>query len=262
MTDAQFKKLEDDRRKREEELLILLLLLFGGAVGPELVGGAEAGTGTPGMPQRATGADLSALQRDLLTQGVSEIAESMADSHLDAFAIYQPTGSGGPPRDTLIRQYSPSALEMVNAMLETLARAGASVETLAEALVKAKYTRSNATGIEIGVERQIVSASNAGLFGGAFAKYGTGGGVTGLRHHSVIDDVTSAQCKERDGLQLPTSDPYWLVNWPSLHARCRSVIVPLVGPFKASTWRPVTPPDVGFGRAPASVLPLLNRRTV
>jgi hypothetical protein len=75
--------------------------------------------------------------------------------------------------------------------------------------------------------------------------------VTGLRHLSVLDSGTTEICRERDGLQLPISDPYWRSGGvPSLHWRCRSVLEPLFHDFEPSQWRPVTQPMPGFGMNP------------
>jgi SPP1 gp7 family putative phage head morphogenesis protein len=271
MTAEELQALDDKRREREEELLILLLLLLGWAVGQELVEGGvgtvalqrvpvgatalRQGAITPATGNRLPAGTLATLQRILTTQGVAEIAGSMADAHLDAFAFNVPDLTGAPDRDELIREYGPSAEEMVTAILEAIQESGA--PTLAEALVVAKYTKSDATGLELGAERQIVTASNAGLLNGAIVRHGRGG-ITGLRHVSVIDDRTTKICTDRDGLALPVLDPYWMINWPSLHWRCRSTVVPIVGRFKASNWRPKTPPSVGFGRMPTAVRKMLR----
>jgi SPP1 gp7 family putative phage head morphogenesis protein len=286
MTAAELKELDDKRREREEELLLLLLLLLGWAVGQSLADDGAAGTtalvqpGSNGQPpagtiqrvpagvtgqrqgttapttgNRLANGTLTALRRILTTFGVPEIAGSMADAHLDAFKVYEPSLNRAPDRETLIRDYSQAATEMVNAILEAIQQAGGS--TLAESLLLAKYSRSDSTGLELGAERQIVTASNAGLLNGAIVRHGRGG-ITGLRHVSVIDDGTTKICTDRDGLALPVLDTYWLLNYPSLHWRCRSTVVPIVGRFKASNWRPRTPPDVGFGRMPTAVRKMLR----
>lgn len=276
MTVEELQTLDAQRKEREDELLLLLLLLLGwgveqdaGAsariggpapsfarpVTPAGANGRAAGTTTPTTGNRLAAGTLAALRRILTTFGVAEIAGSMADAHLDAFEVYEPSVNRAVERDSLILDYTAAASEMVKAMLDTIESAGAA--TLAEALKLAGYTRSDSTGLELGAERQIVTASNAGLLDGAIVRHGRGG-ITGLRHISVIDDRTTKICTDRDTLALPVLDPYWLLNWPSLHWRCRSTVVPIVGRFKASNWRPKTPPDVGFGRMPTAVRKMLR----
>lgn len=252
MTDAQLAEIDAARKKREDELLLLLLLLIGTAVSQSIA----AGEVLDDPEERA--AFLAGVSAVLIAKGTTEIAETMADAHADGFQLFA-RGVTVPDRAQLVDLYRPTGIETVTAMLGTLGKAleehGGDV---AAALVAAGYSRTNSGGLELGAERNIVTASNAGFFDGAVKTFG--GDVTGLRHVSVIDDATSAICEQRNGLQLPIEDPYWLLNYPSLHGHCRSNLEPIVGPFDPSTWRPTVPPAVGFGRAPASVLPLLNRR--
>lgn len=251
MTPEELKALDAKRREREDELILLLLLLMGWGVQQGLA--ESEGATVPEDGIRPAEASLTRLAGILRTQGVSEIAESMADAHLDAFALF---GTQPPSREDLARQYEPQAREMADAMVDAIRQANGN--TLAESLLLAKYSRSDSTGLELGAERQIVTASNAGLIGGAIVRQ-DGPRLEGFRHVSVLDDRTTAQCTERAGLQLPARDVYFETSFPPLHFRCRSVLVPIFGPFKASQWRPRTPPDVGFGRMPASIRRLLRR---
>jgi hypothetical protein len=104
--------------------------------------------------------------------------------------------------------------------------------------------------VDLGAERAVVTAHNGGILAGAAAL----DGVTGLAHRSVLDEVTTDICRERNGLMLPLDDPYWTSNVPALHYRCRSVLVPIVGDFTPSDWRPTVPPMAGFGAAPAGFI--------
>jgi hypothetical protein len=240
VTPEQIEQIERERREREDEYVLLLLLLLA-------LGFSQGGDDR-----------LTFLRRLLLTLGVITIAESMADSHLAAFAILA-IGAQATGRDELIRQYTPMAREAADAMVDTLtaetARAGGDVS---EGLRLAGYSRSNSTGLELGAERNVVTASNAGLFEGAAAKFGLDA-ILGFRHVSFLDEVTTDICRERHGLSLPTAHRYWRDNWVSLHFHCRSWIVPLVEPFTPSETLPTTPPMDGFGRAPLPVLMLLDR---
>lgn len=286
MTAEELKALDQRRKDREDELILLLLLLLGWGVTQSLAD-TDGATEVPVGGNRPTEASLTRLAGILRTQGVEEIAGSMADAHLDAFAIFGSGDAGPEPdlnaigrsvrradseldvpsifksrplvlpdRDELARDYTPAAAEMADAMVDAIRQAKG--DTLAESLLLAKYSRSDSTGLELGAERQIVTASNAGLIGGAIVRR-DGPRLEGFRHVSVIDDRTTKICTERDTLQLPARDPYWEFNWPSLHWHCRSVIAPIFVPFKASDWRPRTPPDMGFGRMPAAVRRMIRR---
>lgn len=249
MTTEEQKELDDARRRREEELLLLLLLLIAGAYSQSFVTGDAAGV----------------FRTMLLGNGVTAIAESMAETHLDAEEIAIKRYGLGLEIDPaftlaeLIELYTAQAREMADAMVESLLKAlAANGGDIEAALIAAKYTRSDSTNIEIGVERQIVSASNGGLVVGALQ----GGRITGLRHVSVLDDRTSEICIERGkgtGIQLPANHPYWLKNWPSLHGHCRSIIEPLLGVYEESTRLPEIPPAPGYGKAPAAVVKWLKR---
>ncbi len=169
MTDAEIKELDRKRREREDELILLLLLLLGYGVSiaegePQPVSTLDLpeGVTAPVAPGRVSGGGVDVLARLLRTTGAEEIALSMADAHLDAFAIF---GTGvEPDREALAKQYAPQAREMADAMVEAIKQAGG--DTLADSLLLAKYSRSDSRGIELGAERQIVSASNAGLIDG------------------------------------------------------------------------------------------------
>jgi SPP1 gp7 family putative phage head morphogenesis protein len=230
MTAEEIKRIDEERRRREDELLLLLLLLLARAV-------------SDSPDDRFDVTPLAVVMRD---HGVREIAESMADAHLDA--------SGVGDRNTLVREYDPSARAMADAIVETVIRTGGT--TLADALLASHYSRSDSEGLRLGAERQIVSAHNAGLIAGAVTAYD----VTALRHVSVIDDATTVICRQRDGLVLYIDDPYWLANWPSLHWRCRSIVEPVRGPYVVSTTYPMRPADDGFGVAPMTVVNALRGR--
>lgn len=247
MTPEQLAELERRREEREDELILLLLLLL--ALGVSETDGADNRT--------------AALAAIVGPRAAVEIAESMADMHADAFPIYR-AGLTLPDREELIRLYAPTGRVASDAMLDTIAEAiVAAGGDVALGMLNAGYGRTNTAGLELGAERNIVTASNAGLLAAAVA---TGETVTGLEHLSVIDDRTTDICQERNTLRLPVSHPYWLKNWPSLHWRCRSIIVPLTGEFESGTGEPrhvrigtYTSPEPGFGIAPPIVVQMLER---
>ena len=93
--------------------------------------------------------------------------------------------------------------------------------------------------------RTIVTAYGDGMFSRYHdAPYSL---VPMLRHYSVLDKGTTTICRERDGLTLPADDPYWQRGIPTLHWNCRSIVMEAPKGAKASDWRPVTPPQAGFG---------------
>lgn len=279
MTTEELKALDDKRREREDELVLLLLLLLGWGVNrladddragvAALVqpsGNGQPGTRTPTnvspAGNRPAPGILAALRKLLTRFGIPEIAGSMADAHIDGFAVFGAKVTP-PNRDTLIRQYSATAREMTDAMVESIKGHLITAEgDLAEALRLAGYTKSNSRNLEVGAERNVIAASNAGLVGGAVSILGKKG-VTRLMHVSVVDERTTRWCLPRNGVNLPIGHPYWQKNWPSLHAGCRSTIVPL----KASSVVRVTPdalltgllpPEKGYGEAPESIMAILR----
>lgn len=263
MTDAEIKELDDKRRQREEEMVALLLILFGFSV-EQSIAGAGGGAASPAARARVTAessaspadTSLSHVEHLLKTEGVKIIAESMAESHLDAYQIYEPSLAKAPDLEALAKQYASQAAEMAKAMVKAIERAGG--DTLADSLLLAKYSLSDSKNIAVGAERQIVIASNVGVIDGAFNRQ-SGPKLSGFRHRSVLDDATTKICEGRDGYQLPARSAYWVSNWPGLHGGCRSVIEPIFGGFAVSSPRHLEPPDVGFGRMPAYMRQMIRR---
>lgn len=255
------RRIERDRRKREDELLILLLLLMGRAQHHTLVSSQHripAGQIISNIVRGQNGNDGAAVL----------IAASMADAHEDAVRRVARMAGEQPPEtntDELIQQYTPSAQQAAQAMTDTLTTAVNAAVAEAEAAGQSAtdvrrairdafeargYSRKNAYALTNGAERQIVTAYNGGLFAGAKML----GVVTGLRHASVLDSHTTEICRPRDGLQLPIDDEWWLTNTPSLHFGCRSCLLPIMGDFEPSDWRPPVPPDPGFGIMPVGFI--------
>lgn len=259
------RRIERDRRKREDELLILLLLLMGRAQHHTLVAWQHripAGQIISNIVRGQNGNDGAALL----------IAASMADAHEDAVRRVARMAGEKPPEtntDELIEQYTPSAQQAAQAMADTLTTAvnAAVAEAAGESAADVRrairdafetkgYSRKNAYALTNGAERQIVTAYNGGVFAGAKAL----GVVTGLRHVSVLDSHTTEICRPRDGLQLPLDDEFWTWNCPSLHWGCRSALLPIMGAFEPSDWRPPVPPDPGFGIMPVGFIQQFTRR--
>lgn len=258
MTDSQreiIDKIEADRRKREEEELLLLLLLI------------DDGAHTDDA--------ATSIRSALSTRGVGVMAETMAEAHIDGAAIHADVHTLAridAGRADLIRQYTPQAQATAQAMADAIKTAideykptaeQPANDIIREALKKAGYTAEHPRNLKIGIERNVVSAGNAGLVAGGIASVTRTGGAPkkppGLRHVSVIDVRTTDICLPRDGLQLACNHPYWRENWPSLHPRCRSIIFPLVGDYDAAeSIRNFLRPDPGYGIAPAAVIESLT----
>lgn len=195
MTPEELDEVERQRRKREDELILLLLLLLG-------LASREA---------VQTGGGVETIRRVVNQRAPGEIAESMSDAHLDVLPILG-VRMALFGRDELIRLYAPIGRTATDAMLDTIAKAivGAGGDVQA-GLTLAGYSTANTNGLELGAERNIVTASNAGLLAAAIVE---GEDVTGLEHVSILDDRTTDICDERDGLKLDIGHDYWRRGWP------------------------------------------------
>lgn len=134
----------------------------------------------------------------------------------------------------------------------------AEVQAIRDVFVSNQLTRQHHARLETDVERTIVSAHNAGIYAGTR----TLPKLWGFRHVSVLDEGTTACCRERAGLTLHKDHPYWHDdNWVPLHWSCRSLIRPVrIGErLTESTTLPTTPADPGFGKLPAlGYLPIIE----
>jgi hypothetical protein len=126
--------------------------------------------------------------------------------------------------------------------------AAKTVRLIGEAFDAAGMTHARSHAAEAAAERLIVTTYGAGMRDAFEIKFADR--VTGYRHVSVLDDGTTEICRERADLKLPTSDPFWKTNFPSLHWGCRSCLMPIVGKFQPSETYPTTRPSPGFGIAP------------
>jgi SPP1 gp7 family putative phage head morphogenesis protein len=259
-------RIERDRKRREDELLLLLLLLTDRAERQAITAAQH-------------GLSLTSVNRiieNVLTgnagdgkPGVAEIvADSMADAHQDGVRRLGLIGGETVDRDAtgdtaeLAKIYAPQAQATSDAIVKGVQQAVADVvrpeaepgepnmtirAAIKQAMDSAGYSKRNPYALDVGTERAIVTASNGGMF--SAAKLGVSS-LTGLAHMSVLDNRTTEICEDRNGLQLPIDDPYWVGNVPSLHWNCRSVLWPIFGDFAPSDWRPTVPVMPGFGFNP------------
>jgi hypothetical protein len=248
--EEKIRLIEQDRRRRERDWLILLLLLLEECIDDVATAMRH-------------GFSVVTVLNNVLSKAIVPLSRIMASAHVGAMRRFarltQQTLSTDQSQDELARQYEPHASEVVRAMVNSLVQSIADAQTkfpdeaksiLAQsAFDNAGLSKADKTAIRLGAERAIVLASNAGMFVAA-----SQGGATGLAHHSVIDDVTTDLCMERDGLKLPINSTFWLSNCPPLHWNCRSVLLPIIGPFLPSTELPTIQPALGFGLMPLGFL--------
>jgi hypothetical protein len=252
MQSDEIDRIERDRRKREAELLLLLLLLS-----------AQARTAVR-YAIRLDADPIAALRRVWLGAehypgAVTPIANAMLAAHLAGWnrtARLADVSLSLP--DYAAGIYRPQAQFAASLALQTMAdrlRVALSGAMTPEARLQAAtgafrdngWTMDRPWGLAQLTGLQIVSGYGNGMMDAAFATPK----VLGFRHVSVLDDATTDICNERNGLQLPKDDPYWLRNFVPLHFGCRSVCQPIMRPVVWSDWRPTVPPMAGFGMAPS-----------
>jgi SPP1 gp7 family putative phage head morphogenesis protein len=68
-------------------------------------------------------------------------------------------------------------------------------------------------------EQNIQNALNAGRYSGQLDSIGT---RPYGQYNAVSDGKTTDECRSRDGIILPLTDPWWGKNYPSNHMRCRA----------------------------------------
>lgn len=258
--------IERDRKKREDQLLIALLLLWDDAADDitvalrhgfayqQVIGNYQ------GRITYAISTAMANAHRDGVKRLHRLVGETTPQSGL---ALRTWTDENAGTIESLREQYKPAATDSANAMgnsvgvsvAETLPTVAGLSDSQIKAGVRdamdgAGYTAKHPRALDVGAERAIVGAHNNGLFNGAHLVEK----VTGLRHSSVLDNVTTDRCRERDGLTLAITDPYWASNMPPLHYNCRSTVLPITGEFAPSDWRPTIPPALGFGLMSATFL--------
>jgi hypothetical protein len=267
------RRIERDRKRREDELMLLLLLLLGGTSTDLIVALRH------GFDSRAV------LARRLGDTAVEIIAERMADAHADAFMRfgrqYEPgiNRSNAGPRGEVIERYRPQARDMAQAIAVNLYRSiveqsratppadvtpavarswDSPTAVVRRAFDQCGYGRANPFNLAAGIERNIVLASNVGMFNVVTTRTAV---TLGIRHVSIVDAATTDICLDRHGLVLPADHEYWRSGHaiPPLHPRCRSVLLPVKPPFEADTVLPTVPAAPGWGAMPQGFIDELLR---
>lgn len=268
----KLEKIERDRKRREDELLLALLLLIG-ETRRDIVVALKHDLGYERIITRATDRAQQAF------------AITMAESYRDGFRrlalLTDDPTVNGPKRVDWLDEYVGALAGIVLAFREPAQEAAVAIgDKLREAVVNRPLvnpetgaalklgpsmrlslsnvgmTMDSPRLLDVGAERSVVGAHNAGMFNGAQRLENK---ITGLRHVSVRDDRTTDICIERDGLMYPLDDPYWVDGGiPPLHWGCRSTILAIYGDFIRSERYPVTQPQPGFGYASAVFFSRLN----
>lgn len=250
-------RVERDRRDRERDLLALLLSLFG------LARKHAFSAARIGADVRSAVADVLMGNPQLNLPGLSgRLSQQLQLATEEGFhrsVLAVPGDSLLLPDDYLsrARQYT---VMMLTTLLSRIANeqqaAQLNGDTAQQAVSRAftvwGYTKGGDNGpwqLTTNTETMVVGAFGDGLWMG-WQRPEAQDVITGFRHVSVLDEVTTDICRSRDGLQLPASDPYWLTGQPPLHFSCRSLLLPLTGAFDISTTLPDVPHDPRFGAAP------------
>ena len=269
MTPQEQAKIEHDRRRREA-LLLKLLLAFGrqsliharsairvGADPVEAASQVISGAGLfapPHVQHEGLATRAEPLLRETYAAGFQNGIEQGGGT--DGIAVL-PTGSRQYVADyaaTLAEKTAQAVRRTVQAAMDLAKEDGLStagtLAALSDAYKTAGLAPQNSFAFEAAAERAIVTVRGGGQWAGWHVE-NLVKTITGFRHFSTLDAVTTEICTERDGLTLPIDDPYWLVNVPSLHWNCRSLLGPVFGEQSWSTAYPQTIAAPGFGIAPA-----------
>lgn len=272
----QIDAIEKDRRDKEKLLLLLMLGFFGKAtnhaayairLGYDPIEAAnDVITGNASLNLPGLTGPMSKLLARSYEDGVSRAVRLAAE--VSGGSADEPPYASQPISEQPLPIYQAAAKRIVDAMAATFAgkintavddsqAAGDGIGKMAAAVKRAMKACGYGVGIgadgkpvdpftlQVVTERAIVDAHGAGMFSG----YGRSR-VLGFIHRSVVDDRTTAICRCRNGFCRPRGDSYWRWNWPSLHWRCRSCILPFNDASRWSDDYPEVLPMVGFGRAP------------
>lgn len=264
-------RIERDRRRRERELLALLLALLATsrshAIHADRLGHDAAAAATTvllgdnggffvGMAPLIVAAQDEAydagFRRAARLTGTMPIPEIDAGQKQAAIAEFQGDA----------QQTARELADTISAGIRDVTRKAMGPKEELEAMRfvfrKGQLTREHPGRLEARSTAAILEAYNAGLWAGYFNPF-IRPKVVALRHVSVIDNSTTAICRERHGITLPVTDDYWLSNWPGLHWGCRSCVLPiLVGQkWEPTHYRPINDPQPGFGQAPAFVVAMV-----
>lgn len=255
---TQFDLIERDRRRRERELLLAMLLLAAGGrshaaasvrLGFDPVAAARViwlGDGRLGHPGVApayakvtTAAHNDGYRRAGLLAGV-RVDPPPPSPSLAVVWLAEARAAAAAMFDTLAEKLRAA----LSAFTGVAAKAGSVIRRAFEA---AGWTAANPYALARAAEHAVVAAHGEGYRAG-FEDPTVGARLTGFRFAAVLDGSTTDTCRSRDGLRFATDSPSWDGNRPPLHYGCRSVLLPVFGPFAESDPPHALPPAApGFG---------------
>lgn len=255
MTDQdRIDQIESDRRRRERELLAILLLISSRSYRYALQAIRL------GHPPDSAISNVFSGNAALDLAGLSPAyAEALIDAHIAGYK--RATKLSGEPvpirfiSKALRDAYMALATKWTASMADTLiARVLEAVDAVTGVKAKSKALREafNAGGHTVDNPYAAVNASSTAIVtayaNGMLDQQQETGERAKLKHHSILDSVTTTICKDRNGLVLYADDPYWRNGGlPPLHFSCRSVLLGTAD--DVSDWRPTVPPMAGFGYA-------------
>lgn len=255
MTDQErIDQIESDRRRRERELLAILLLISSRSYRYALQA-IRLGHPPDSAISNVFGGN-AALDLTGLSPAYAEalqLAHAAGYSRAGKFSGTYP-GFYSVPQDVM-EAYRTLATKWTASMADTLiARVLESVGAVAGVKAKVNALREafNAGGHTVDNPYAVVNASSTAIVtayaNGMMDQQQETGERAKLKHHSILDSVTTTICKDRNGLVLYADDPYWRNGGlPPLHFSCRSVLLGTAD--DVSDWRPTVPPMAGFGYA-------------
>lgn len=258
--DEQVERIERERREREAALLLLMLALAE-RTRLNVVRAIRVGADWP-TALRNTFLGNASLD---LPGGMAFLPRMMAEA---AIAGFVSTGTSvgvalAPPAvDELIPAYRPIATRALERTAEYLRsnvaqgladvadkdRISADSDSVGESFAKVGWTPEKPFGAKVNAEAAITRTYAIGMQAGVRAPE-VAAITTGLIFTAVLDNATTAICRARNGVVLPSDDPYWARSWPPLHMNCRSLVIPTIRKVTFTENPPESPPPTpGWGQ--------------
>lgn len=255
--DEYIRQAESRRRRRELELLAFLVRVINYALIESVSAFRHGLDYRVVLENRLLGNSNARMSGALLA-----IQETLERTHRSGMNLAADKLDEVLREVTLAGLYVDQSNEFVNAMLAAIKQcfwqgigSGTdlrdSVRKIRAELEAAGYLRDNPFAIVNGIERQVVSAFNNGIFHAAYTLVSDEKAIA-FQHITIMDGRETTICHERNLLTLPIDDEYWLLNFAPLHWGCRSLINP-TRTQDYSTSLPMIPPMPGFGIMPASI---------
>lgn len=268
MTDEERQKkieeVERERKRREAELVLLLAFLSDDArkmaraairlgVSP-LVAINQVVLGAAHVDQPGAKQPLVMSMLDAYSAGLKRAYRWAAEPFKAGLGLGPAvTQYFEQKADFVVQSLANQINSKVSQVLVNTAGSGVSAtnKAISEAFAEGGFTKDSDSYLVLAAEQAIVSSYNEGLLAG-YISPAVKNDLRGFIHVSILDDRTTKICEDRADFSRFWNDPYWLTNWPPLHFRCRSVVLPIfrwnwTGEFGSY---PTVPVMEGFGSAP------------